>query len=110
MKKVRVYSRYSTDAAMLLGKHIQLGRKKRRWTESELAGRAGISRATLQKIEKGDMACAIGLVFETAALVGITLFASDVTSLNTHIKHTDDTLALLPKTIHKPKQEVDDAF
>jgi transcriptional regulator with XRE-family HTH domain len=35
----------------LLAKQIQLGRKQRKWTEHELADRAGISRATLQKTE-----------------------------------------------------------
>lgn len=110
MKKARAYSRYSIDAAILLGKQIQLGRKQRKWTESELAERAGISRSTVQKIEKGDMSCEIGLVFETATLVGIKLFASEVTSLSAQIKNTDEKIALLPKSIHKQKKEVDDAF
>jgi DNA-binding XRE family transcriptional regulator len=112
MKKVRVraYSRYNIEAVTLLGKQIMLGRKQCRWTESELARRAGISRATVQKIEKGDMTCAIGLVFETAALVGITLFSSDVINLNTQINNADNNIALLPKSIHKTKKKVDDDF
>jgi len=32
-----------------MGEQIKLGRKQKRWTENELAERAGISRATLQK-------------------------------------------------------------
>ncbi|MDJ0861030.1 MAG: helix-turn-helix transcriptional regulator, partial [Gammaproteobacteria bacterium] len=53
--KERTYSRYTREAASLLAKQVQLGRKRRKWTEHELADRAGISRATLQKIEKGDL-------------------------------------------------------
>lgn len=65
----------------MLGKQIRLGRKQRRWSEHELAERAGIARATLQKIEKGDPGCAIGLVFEVATLVGVTLFDGDLPEL-----------------------------
>jgi transcriptional regulator with XRE-family HTH domain len=59
--KDRAYSRYTREAAALLAKQVQLGRKRRKWTERELADRAGISRATLQKIEKGDLSVAIGI-------------------------------------------------
>lgn len=109
MKQVRSYSRYGVNAAILLGKQIRLGRKQRKWTESELAERAGVSRATIQKIEKGDMTCAMGLVFETAALVGVQLFDDD-TNIAKQIDRTDDKIALLPKTIHKISKGVDDAF
>lgn len=61
MAKDRAYSRYTREAAALLAKQVQLGRKRRKWTERELADRAGISRATLQKIEKGDLSVAIGI-------------------------------------------------
>ena len=110
MTKVRTYSRYSTEAASLLGGQIKLGRKQRKWTEHDLADRAGISRATLQKIEKGDLTCAIGLVFEVAALVGVNLFDSENASLATHLDRTADKLALLPKAIRKKKKAVDDDF
>ena len=48
-------------------------------TEEDLAGRAGISRRTLQKIERGDLKCEIGLVFEDANIVGVKLFPESVT-------------------------------
>lgn len=110
MAKERAYSRYTRDAATLLAKQIQLGRKQRKWTERELADRAGISRATLQKIEKGDLGVAIGLVFEVAALVGVALFEAERGSLATHIARTNDRLALLPSAVRKPRKSVDDAF
>ena len=110
MAKARTYSRYSTEAATLLGKQIKLGRKQRKWAEHDLAERAGISRATLQKIERGNLTCAIGLVFEVATLVGIKLFSTENTSLAMHLDRIEDKLALLPKAIHKSKKPIDDDF
>lgn len=110
MTKERTYSRYTREAATLLARQIQLGRKQRKWTEHELAGRTGISRATLQKIEKGDLSVAIGLVFEVAALVGVTLFDAERGSLTAHIARTDDKLALLPSAVRRPRKSVDDEF
>ena len=110
MTRERTYSGYTREAAALLARKIQLGRKQRRWTEYELADRAGISRATLQKIEKGELSVAIGLVFEVAALVGVTLFVEERTSLTAHITHTDDKLALLPSAVRKRRTRVDDEF
>jgi len=110
MAKDRTYSRYTREAANLLAKQIQLGRRQLKWTEHELADRAGISRATLQKIEKGELSVAVGLVFEVAALVGIALFDEDRTSLTTHIARTDDKLALLPAAVRKRRKPVDDEF
>ena len=110
MAKDRIYSRYTREAAALLAQQIQLGRKQRKWTEHELAGRAGISRATLQKIEKGDLRVAIGLVFEVAILVGVTLFEAERSSLTAHMARIEDKLALLPKAIRKQRKAVDDEF
>ena len=110
MIKPRTYSRYTIQAVKLLGKQVKLGRKQRKWAEQDLADRAGISRATLQKIEKGDMTCAIGLVLEVATLVGVTLFNEDNANLATHIERMDDKLALLPRHIHSPKITADDEF
>lgn len=109
-KKVRIYSGYSTEAAILLGKQVKLGRKQRRWSEAELAQRADISVSTVKRIEKGDMSCAIGLVFEVAALVGIKLFSDDHISVTALMERTDDKIALLPKTIHSKRNKIDDNF
>ena len=106
----RAYSRYTREAAALLAKQVQLGRKQRKWTERELADRAGISRATLQKIEKGELSVAIGLVFEVAALVGVTLFDEERTSLAAHLARTDDKLALLPSAVRKRRKTLHDDF
>ena len=93
-----------------MGEQIKLGRKQRHWTEQNFADRAGISRATLQKIENGEMSCAVGLVFEVAALVGVKLFEPDSIPLSKHIEHTQDKIALLPKRIKAKRRAVRDGF
>ncbi len=110
MAKQRTYSKYALEAVTLLGEQIKLGRKQRRWSEKMLAERAGIARATLQKIESGEMTSAIGLVFELAALVGVNLFEQDKLSLARNIEQTRDKIALLPKRIKVKTKTVHDAF
>jgi len=110
MPKPRTYSRYAHDVAVLMGEQIKLGRKQRGWTERDLAERAGMSRATLQKIEKGDMGVAIGSVFELAALVGVKLFEPDSVPLVRQIEHARDKIALLPQRIRARTKELYDDF
>jgi transcriptional regulator with XRE-family HTH domain len=110
MVKKRTYSKYAQEAALLLGKQIRLARKQRKWSEKNLADRAGISRATLQKIENGEMTCAIGLVFEAAAVVGLNLFEQDKLPLSVNIKNTSNMIALLPRRIKSKTKAVDDDF
>jgi transcriptional regulator with XRE-family HTH domain len=110
MTKQRAYSKYAKEAVFLLGQHIKLGRKKLKWSEQNLAERAGISRATLQKIEAGEMSPSIGLVFEVAALVGVPLFEQDSRALATSIELTQSKIALLPKRIINKTKAVDDDF
>ena len=110
MARERVYTKHARHACALLGEQVRLGRKQRRWSEGNLAERAGISRATLQKIERGDMGCAIGLALEVAALVGVPLFEPDVPSLMRHRERVQDKIALLPARIRAKDEEVYDDF
>lgn len=106
----RAYTEYAKDAALLLGEQIKLHRKRLKWSEAALAERAGISRATLQKIERGDMGCAVGLYFEAAALVGLPLFDLGATSMAASISQMQDKIALLPQRIKQKNREVKDDF
>ena len=110
MTRPRTYSVLAVEASRLLGKEIRLARKLRRWSESELAGRAGISRYTVQKIERGDMTCALGLVFEAAILVGINLFEMEKSPIASQKRAVDDRLKLLPKSTHRRRRVMDDNF
>ena len=107
---IRTYSTLALEAARLLGRQIRLARKQRKWSQSELAARAGISRYTVQKIERGDMTCALGLVFEAASLVGIDLFEAQASPLDRRVHDIDGRIALLPKSTHKQRKIVNDDF
>ena len=79
-------------------------------TAEELSGRAGISRRTLQKIERGDLKCEIGLVFEVANLVGLNLFGDEGNSnISRNISRVEDKLALLPQLV-RSNVKVNDEF
>ena len=95
---------------LVLGKQIRLARKQRRMSEHDLAARVGIARSTLQRIEKGDPAVEIGLVFEAAVLTGVDLFVSEATTLAPQIGRIDDKLALMPGSIRRTRREIDDDF
>jgi len=46
-----------------IGENIKLARKRRKLTAEQVAERAGIHRATLHRVEKGDPTVAIGIYF-----------------------------------------------
>lgn len=106
----RSYSRYSREAVSLLAGLIRTARKERKLTAQEVAERAGISRGLLLRIEKGDMKCEIGVVFEVATLVGLILFDTDETTLTRQRRQIEDKLTLLPKSMRKSDKIVDDEF
>ena len=106
----RVYSRYSREAITLLGSLIRAARKERKMTAQDVADRAGISRGLLQRIEKGDPKCELGATIEVAAIVGVKLFDPEATTLTRHLRHAEDRLALLPKSVRKKAKVADDDF
>ncbi len=106
----RPLSHYSRDATRLLGQLIRRARIERRLTVAQLAERAGLSRGLLQRIERGDPGCAIGAVFEAAAIVGVRLFDADQATLDRAVAANAATLALLPKAVRASRTEVKDDF
>lgn len=97
--------------ARLLGEQIRLARRQKRWSEAEAAERARISRATLQKIEKGGLGVALGLVLEVCTIVGVPLFnVADHASAIAQLDRTRLQLAALPKRIRAGKTEFNDDF
>lgn len=106
----RSYSRYSQDAALLLGQAIRLARRERRLTAAELAERAGISRGLVQRIEKGDLGCAIGAVFEVAAIVGVRLFNLDQSGVAAAVTEREKLLTLLPQAVRRTRKVAKDDF
>lgn len=108
----RSYSRYTEEAITLLSGLIRAARLGRKLSAQEVAERVGISRSMLQRIEKGDLKCEIGAVFEVATILGVNLFNAEPSSftLARHIKETEEKLALLPKKARKKAKVVDDDF
>ncbi len=107
---IRTCSSYNRDAVALLGALIREARKERKLTAQELADRAGFSRGLLQRIEKGNLKCEIGAVFEVATIVGVKLFEADEGSLPTYLRQIKDKPALLPKSVRKKSKVVNDDF
>ena len=54
-----------------VGEQIRLARMRRRYSAKMIAERAGISRATLWKVEKGDPGVAIGIYAKVLAAIGL---------------------------------------
>lgn len=109
-KTTRTYSNRTLQAVNVFAKQIQLSRKQHRWSEAELAERAGISRSTIRMIEGGNPATSLGLFFEVATLLGIPLYSGDEQNLKAIRKNLDLQLALLPERIDKEKGDVFDEF
>jgi transcriptional regulator with XRE-family HTH domain len=106
----RAISQYARDAIILLGQVIRERRIAAKITTTELAQRAGISRASLQRIEKGDPGSGIGAYFESAAIVGVPLFEEDRHVLAMRVSKGKEKLALLPQSIRHPAKAVKDDF
>ena len=77
------YSQYSLSALELLGQLVREARATKTLTAADLAARAGISRALLTRIERGDPGCSVGVVFEVASICGVPLFDLDNRQLTT---------------------------
>lgn len=99
MKRTRVHLPQTLDAARVLGLQVAVARRSRRMTARDLAERAHIDEKTLGKVEHGDPTVAIGIAFEVATLVGVSLFAPDPAELPAILRRQEDRLALLPARI-----------
>lgn len=99
----------TVEAALLLGKHIRLARRERRWTLKELADRIGVTHVTMRKVERGDLTVGLGVAFEAATVVGVPLFHADASRRSLELNRVDDRLALLPQTVRRPLV-IDDDF
>ncbi len=54
-----------------IGENIKLARKRRKLTAEQVSERAGIHRATLYRVEKGDPAVAIGIYFNILKVLNL---------------------------------------
>lgn len=74
--------------------------------KKKLCSRVGASKPTMIKILKGDTSVSIGLYFETAWVLGVSLFEPD--EYRFAIKHKTNVKieALLPNRVSGPMEEV----
>ena len=106
----RPFSQYSLDALTLLGQLVRESRNAKAMTTTDLASRAGISRALLQRIERGDPGCSIGVVFEVATICGVSLFEQEKRQLSYELTRHGEKMALLPKAVRSVFVGVKDDF
>ena len=106
----RPYSQYSLNALELLGQLVREARVAKALTAADLAARAGISRALLARIERGDPGCSIGAVFEVATICGVSLFNQEQRQLTTHLAMHREKMNLLPKAVRTRVKGVKDDF
>ena len=110
MRKAHTYSPQTEEAVCVMGLEIARARRARRWTQGELAERAGISDSTLRSIERGSTTATVGMVFEVATLLGIELFGAGREELPALVAQGRDRLALLPARVRARPTQVQDDF
>jgi transcriptional regulator with XRE-family HTH domain len=108
-KRQHAYPATVHEAAELLGAEIRQARIARRWTVRELAERAGISPATLQKVERGNPSVSLGTAFDVAVLVGVPLFYADSSRLADEAARIRRP-TLLPRAVRHSGGELDNEF
>jgi DNA-binding XRE family transcriptional regulator len=106
----RSFSGYTVDALMLLGQLIKEARIRKSMTAAELSERIGISRSLLLRIEKGDPGCSIGVFFEAATISGVPLFDQDERGIKKTLSMHQEKMNLLPKSVKKSIQVMNDDF
>lgn len=114
--KHRNYSAYTTEACRLLATLVRNGRKEKGMTVEELAERAGTSPSFVRRLEQGGLKGEIGVVFEVACIAGVPLFTPEgsdhnpETALRTRNAQAAEKAALLPRSVRKPREKVQDDF
>ena len=106
----RQYLTQTTNAARVLGLQLAAARRYQRRTTAEIAERAGITRVTLRRIERGDPDVGLGLYFEVASVLGVLLFGAEGRELADLVARGERELALMPSRIDVRREEVFDAF
>lgn len=106
-RKAHSYSPWTMDALSILGRQITAERRVQRWTQADLAERAGIAVRTLMAVEKGAPTTSIGTVFEIASMLGIPLVGAREPAERELV---NARLALLPARVARIPEDNDDDF
>lgn len=104
------HSPQTRDAVELLGRVIAVERRLQKRTGADLAERAGISRDTLYRAERGDPSVAVGTMIELLALLRVRLFDTDPVGVARLSTQEGRVLDLLPRRVRDQTKDVDDDF
>jgi transcriptional regulator with XRE-family HTH domain len=107
-RRAHTYSQPTLEVCRLLGVEISLARRQRGWTREQLAERVGVSVGTLRSVEHGSPTVGIGVVLESATLLGIDVLGGNPDQLADQAARSRTVLALLPKRVRT--ETVDDNF
>lgn len=61
-----------TDTAKKLGERIRLARVRRHLRQEDLAAKTGLSRSTIQAVERGSITCSLGAVLHVLWMLGLS--------------------------------------
>lgn len=106
-RRLSVFSKSTRAVCEALGTEVSRVRRERRWSQSELAGRIGVSLGTLRSIEQGSPSVTLGAAIEAASVLGIDLLGG-TDAATARAADNRHTLSLLPQRIRA--QAVDDDF
>ncbi|MDQ6988148.1 MAG: helix-turn-helix transcriptional regulator [Mariprofundaceae bacterium] len=84
-----------------VGEDIRHARIRRKFTMEELSKRAGISRATLDKVEKGSPNVSIGIYARVLFILGITGTVCQLADLSNDPISRDLEISKLPLRVKK---------
>jgi transcriptional regulator with XRE-family HTH domain len=105
MRTNRVPSQRVEAELLKLGSDIAIARKRRRFTQQRLADGAGVSVATIRRLEKGDPCVSIGVL----GMALLTLGERDRLASLLDMARDDTGLALsaltLPQRVREPKKK-----
>ncbi|WED21977.1 helix-turn-helix domain-containing protein [Vibrio sp. JC009] len=89
---------------------LSVARKNKSMTVVELSDKLGVSRTTATSMLKGSPTVNIGLYFEAARILGVSLFDQEPSRLEVSKRKTQQVESLLPKRVRVKKRELDNDF
>lgn len=90
-----------------MGERLRLARLRRRLSAQQVAERAGISRATLHKVERGEPNVAMGSYFQVLRVLGLETDFESLAADDTMGRKLQDLEMVTPR--RAPKRKAGDA-
>jgi len=110
VKKDKAYLPATEQAASALGAQIATARRELGWTQDQLAGRLGVTRQLVARIENGAPGATLGVVLEAAIVCGIRLFGVARDDLSLVADRERARAALLPARVRQQPMEIPNDF